>query len=122
MFSRRHTKAKMLPPHLMSVFFQIQLRPRIAHMHAMQKLPYNPEDGDYFEAAWLLLANIHLGAGKLALAQEFCDSALAHNASSDRALTLKGACAEVSGDFQVLLRNYRCTLCGFLINFTLSDL
>ena len=53
------------------------------------------------EAAWLLLANIHLGAGKLALAHDLCDATLAHNASSDRALTLRGACAEASGDFQV---------------------
>jgi hypothetical protein len=67
----------------------------------VQKLPYNPEEGDEFEAAWLLLANIHLGAGKLELAKDVCDMTLSHNASSDRALSLKGACAEASGDFQV---------------------
>lgn len=78
-------------------------------------MPYNPEEGDDFESAWLLLANIHLGSGKIELARDFCDSALAHNASSGRALTIRGACAEASGDFQVLFLTFLPSHCVLFV-------
>lgn len=64
----------------------------------MQKSPYNPDDGEAFEAAWLLLANINVGAGKHALARDFCALALRHNASAARAWDLDGTCLEAQGD------------------------
>lgn len=61
-------------------------------------MPYNPEDGEAFEAAWLLLANINIGAGKHAAARDFCALALRHNASAARAWDLEGTCLEAEGD------------------------
>ena len=64
----------------------------------VQKMPYNPDDGDAFEAAWLLLANISIGAGKHGAALDFCGLALKRNASAARAWDLQGTCLEAQGD------------------------
>ena len=73
----------------------------------MQKLPYNVAEGDAFERAWLLLATIHLGGGKLDLAAAAAAAALRRNAAAGRAHEVLGAVAERRGDAAAAAAAYR---------------
>eukprot|EP00892_Ulva_mutabilis_P009788 jgi/Ulvmu1/7181/UM034_0090.1 len=76
------------------------------HLKRAQKMPYNPDDGEAFEAAWLLLATINVGAGKHSAARDFCALALRHNASAARAWDLQGTCLEAEGDARGAAASY----------------
>jgi tetratricopeptide repeat protein 21B len=73
----------------------------------VQKAAYNPDDAEEFERAWLLLANIHVGAGKYDLAEECCSKCLKYNRSCARAWELKGMILEKEASFQTAAECYQ---------------
>jgi tetratricopeptide repeat protein 21B len=50
----------------------------------LAKLPYRPEDGEALEAGCLLLADMHVAAGKYDLAQELCNRCVVGGGGGER--------------------------------------
>lgn len=70
----------------------INLTPRV------QKLPYCADDGEAYEKATLLLANIHAAAGRLDAAADCARACLARNGASSQAWEVAGFVAELRDD------------------------
>lgn len=73
----------------------------------LQKTAYNPSDAECFERTWLLLANIHIGAGKYDLAEECCSRCLKFNKSCGGAWELKGVILEKEASYQTAAECYQ---------------
>jgi tetratricopeptide (TPR) repeat protein len=64
----------------------------------VQKLPYRADDGDAYERATLILANIHAAAGRLDAAADCAQSCLTRNGASSQAWEVAGYVAELRND------------------------
>ncbi|XP_073386115.1 uncharacterized protein [Physcomitrium patens] len=59
-------------------------------LRAIDRMPYKWDDGDDFERAWLMLAYIHLQAGKQEASEELCKKCLKYNKECSKAWELLG--------------------------------
>ena len=72
----------------------------------IQKMPYQVDEAEQFERAWLLLAQVHIEAGKYDLAQELCRKALKFNKSSAQAWEFMGLIMEKELSYADAAANY----------------
>eukprot|EP00741_Cyanophora_paradoxa_P023819 tig00021623_g23008.t1 len=78
-----------------TAYMQLKQTPKARnHLKRIAKMNYGPEDGDDFERAWLMLAQIYVDGGKMDLAQELCKRALAANKSCAKAWEMLGTILE----------------------------
>ncbi|KAJ7571605.1 hypothetical protein O6H91_01G168700 [Diphasiastrum complanatum] len=63
-------------------------------LRSIDKLVYKWDEGDDFEHAWLMLANVHMQAGKLDVAEQLCKKCLKYNKSCAKALEYLGVLKE----------------------------
>ena len=70
------------------------------------KMPYNVEEADEFERSWLMLAEVHIAAGKFDLAHEMCVRCIKYNKSCARAWEHMGAIMEREQSYANAAENY----------------
>ena len=70
------------------------------------KMAYNVDEADEFEKSWLMLAEVHIQAGKFDLAHEMCVRCIKYNKSCARAWEHMGAIMEREQSYANAAENY----------------
>ena len=76
------------------------------HLKRVQKLAYRPDQGEYFEHSWLMLAGIYAGTGQTPLAEELCNKCLKYNQACGRAWETLGMIKESAGEWREAAEMY----------------
>ena len=76
------------------------------HLKRVQKLAYRPDQGEYFEHAWLMLAGIYAATGQTPLAEELCHKCLKYNKACGRAWETLGIVKETAGEWHEAAQMY----------------
>ena len=64
------------------MFIQLSYLNRLTHFYNLSsnfKMQWSHEDAEYFEAAWLLLSDLYISAGKYDVATDLLKKCLEHN-------------------------------------------
>jgi len=88
-------------------FMMIKQTPKARNqLKRVQKIQYKPDEAEEFERSWLLLADIHIKAGKYDLAHELCKKCLKYNKSCGKAWEYMGQIMEREQAYKDAADNY----------------
>lgn len=88
-------------------FMMIKQTPKARNqLKRVQKIQFKPDEAEEFERSWLLLADIHIKAGKYDLAHELCKKCLKYNKSCGKAWEYMGQIMEREQAYKDAAENY----------------
>jgi len=92
---------------LSTAFMMLKQTPKARnHLKRISKMPYNSEEADEFERAWLMLADIYVQGNKMDLAQDLCKRALGANKSCAKAWEYLGLIMEKEQSYRDAAEHY----------------
>ncbi|KAH8946902.1 hypothetical protein BDL97_11G011800 [Sphagnum fallax] len=76
-------------------------------LRAIDRMPFKWDDADAFERAWLMLANIHMQAGKQEAVEELCKKCIKYNKACSKAWELLGLMMEKNHMYTEAINFYK---------------